>query len=237
MATSTYQQLTPQPCKRQLLPNTEVVIPTPKMPPAPPGELNLLTMAAMPVGMALVYGLMALGGRGNILLALPMMLMGLLVPGCDGIAHHQKQNSYEGELLAWEHKYTERLKKCESELSAFTKTQQAILNEDYPPIDKTVERVMRRNNIVWSRQPGDDDFLAVRAATGVMPLCVTVKPPQGDNQEDMLAPLFEKADQIVHKCKTVENVPLCAKASYTPSPHRAPMVQNLPPPKMSSTTL
>jgi hypothetical protein len=75
------------------------------------------------------------------------------------------------------------------------------------PSKTCLDRVMERDRSLWSRSPGDDDFLVVRLGLGELPTTVRVKTPTSRDALDP-DPLIDAAQEMVSKYAFIKGVPI-----------------------------
>lgn len=194
---------------RESVPYEVVKIPSPKQPPQPPQKPNLLMMLPTIV-MALSTGVITfianqgstLGNRA-VFSIIPMILMGMMMMSIQMWSYRSSVKKHRADVEQQEMEYQNRLQAVRDRLERFAGQQQRILNQESPSVNELVKRSMRRDKTVWERQPGDNDFLAVRLGLGKLPISVEIRPPDQDDD-----PRLRPAHQIAEEFAFVNHLPI-----------------------------
>jgi S-DNA-T family DNA segregation ATPase FtsK/SpoIIIE len=194
--------------KREPLPQAEVKFRQPKSFPPPPSKPNLLSMLPT-IFMSLSTGIIAYfvsEGRGGraVITVIPMLLMGFMMVGIQQWTYRSAVKKHTGEVKELQDKYEGYLAETARELHQYAETQRRILLQENPSIELLIRRVQKRVSTLWERQPGDNDFLSLRIGSGTLPISVTIKKPDGDDED----PRVRQAMQLAEQYSWVHHLPI-----------------------------
>jgi S-DNA-T family DNA segregation ATPase FtsK/SpoIIIE len=184
------------------LPDVELEVPAPPELPNAPSSVSLITLILPPVIMIAGSIISAITmGNNRILVMLPMMLMGLGYPAANLIAHRVQKKKYEEQLETRKQAYIKTLREFRSHIEGLMHQQQRIMQEEFPPLQRTLEIGLARgeDKRLWWRRPGDYDFLNLRVGMGVQKLSFSILPPRTLNNKDPLSNMpFELIEHYQH---------------------------------------
>ena len=173
------------------------------------------------IGPSITMGMMALtmGGfavmnainTGNMMMAIPAMVMSfsmllgtILWPTLS--RRYQKKKALQKEAVRQD-KYREYLKKEEKLIQEECARQEAILRENFVPVEECVRRVTERDISLWERGVNQNDFLHLKVGTGDEDFFAEIKVPEDKFSLDEDNLLREVID-MGSKPKKLHNVPV-----------------------------
>lgn len=109
---------------------------------------------------------LVMGGRALVTGNLVMALTSLVFPGLTQGLTEKDRKEYEAKRLTV---YREYLAGKRQEIAREKATEEAQLNECYPPLDAALRFAVERDRL-WERRSVDEDFLDLRIGTGSRPL-------------------------------------------------------------------
>jgi len=128
------------------LPSGEIEIPLPDAVPQKPNASNIMVLLIPPliliISASLIY---FLGKQSNLLLVLPMMLMGLVYPMVNLITAGVQKNKYKRALSLRTDNYRALLEEVTQSLNGLSEDQKKILSSEYPDTNDLVLIAERRH--------------------------------------------------------------------------------------------
>lgn len=123
---------------------------------------------------------------------------------------NKKQNKQAAEYdAARRTKYGAYIEDQKARIAAVSKNQHDIINSENPAPEECINIVNKVKRDLWSRMPGDSDFLSVRLGMGYEDLCVKVKSRSDSDSFRMENDEIEElAAQIIEETRIVDDVPL-----------------------------
>lgn len=177
--------------------------PTKREPPKQNIMMSLLPMLAMLVLTVLLRGVMGGGGTFVIFSACSMGI-GMVTSILN--YRREKKESTQGEKKRVEG-YTAYMQEKETFLAQERTNELALLEENTPAIDRTMQTVWQFDRRLYERTPADADFLAVRLGSGPRDaLCpIDIKQEEYKIVDD---PLADWPEQIEKRYHTLEQAPV-----------------------------
>lgn len=172
-------------------------------------SINWLQVLCTPVAMIAISIVMMSMGTSNMLMMLPMQLVGVIA----GVLTYLQQKKKFGVESKDQHKmYSEYLDTVRSDLKKIAYDQKKMMIRSAPGTEKCLEIIRKKDVMLWSRDSRKDDFLSVSLGTGTAELCCPIdvyRPGRFDKKND----LVDKAVQIADDFKTVDDVPVILSLS------------------------
>jgi S-DNA-T family DNA segregation ATPase FtsK/SpoIIIE len=188
------------------LPSGEIEIPLPDAVPQKPNASNIMVLLIPPliliISASLIY---FLGKQSNLLLVLPMMLMGLVYPMVNLITAGVQKNKYKRALSLRTDNYRALLEEVTQSLNGLSEDQKKILSSEYPDTNDLVLIAERRHKRLWWRRTSDEDFLSFRVGMGSQPTSFNIKLPTKSISED---PLIKECVKVITPLQAVQGIPV-----------------------------
>ena len=144
------------------LPADKIELPSPSQSPAAPPTINLLS-SILPPGLMLAGAIIgALINNSSLFVMIPMFLMSLGFPISNLIGLSSQKKVYKKALEKREQTYKQQLNEERKRLAGLISKQRSILEDAYPALHPLERIALSGNKSLWSRLPGDDDFLSLR---------------------------------------------------------------------------
>ncbi len=189
------------------LPEEKIPIPPPPDLPTPPSSVSLLTLLLPPVIMiagSLISALVM--GRANLLVMLPMLLMGFGYPTANLITNKLQKKKYAEAVENRERDYITTLRNLRKTIERTIERQRRIMHEEFPNGQDTLAIGMAagENKRLWWRRANDIDFMKIRLGLGMQALSFEIAPPTNLNQKD---PLSELPFELLEHYDQISNMP------------------------------
>ena len=185
------------------VPEGTIQIPPPPEAPNPPSSVSLLTLLLPPVIMIAGSVISSIVMKqGQLLVMLPMLLMGLGYPAANLISHNIQKKKYQEKVEERKNAYIHQLREFRSRIEGLIEEQRAVMQAEFPPLQQTlaIGTAKGENQRLWWRRPNDFDFLNLRVGSGIHPLSFTIEPPKMLNAKDSLSELpfelIERYEQV-----------------------------------------
>lgn len=188
------------------LPNETLKIQNPPSKKEPPRQnlmMTILPTVAMLLLVVLLRGVMG-GGGAFILFSACSMAIGLVTSVLN--YRQDKKQAAEGEKKRVEG-YTAYIQKKDAEFEAERRTEMALLEENTPAIEPTLQTLWHFDNRLYERTPEDEDFLAVRLGTGPRDAVCPISIPQ-EEYRTVDDPLAEWPETVEAKYHTLPQAPV-----------------------------
>jgi S-DNA-T family DNA segregation ATPase FtsK/SpoIIIE len=143
-------------------------------------------------------------GKNNLIMMLPMMVMGLGFPLAGIISYNVQKKEYAKALIERETAYRRNLEKSRSRLKRLTEEQRSILEKNYPVLEKLKRSAKTQDKLLWARRPHDEDFLSLRLGTGSDYPSFKIETSHSGDANDPLNALSQK---IAAEFREVPNLP------------------------------
>lgn len=189
------------------LPEQEVQLPAPPEAPNTPSSASILTLILPPIIMISGSVISALiMGRANLLVMIPMMMMGLGYPAANLISTNIQKKKYEKAMAERKTAYIKTLREYRSRIEGLIERQREVMQAEFPNLRQTlaIGLAQGENIRLWWRRPNDFDFLNLCLGTGVQDLSFTIAPPKAFNQKD---PLNEFPFELLDHYQQVSGMP------------------------------
>lgn len=188
------------------LPSGEIEIPLPDAVPQKPNASNILVLLIPPliliISASLIY---FLGKQSNLLLVLPMMLMGLVYPTVNLISAGAQTKKYKKALSLRTEKYRALLEEVSQNLNSHSEEQRKILTSEYPDVNDLMLIAEQRQKRLWWRRTFDEDFLSFRVGTGSQPTSLKIQMPTRNISDE---PLVKESVNLFTSLQEVQGLPI-----------------------------
>lgn len=188
------------------LPQDPLLIQNPPAKKDPPRQnlmMTILPTVAMLLMVVLLRGVMG-GGGAFILFSICSMSIGLVTSIVN--YRREKKLSVAGEQARVQG-YTAYIQKKDGEFQAEREKEAALLEENTPDIDHTLQTIWHFDNRLYERLPTDEDFLAVRLGTGprdaICPISI-----HREEYKTVDDPLTDWPEQVEAKYHTLPQAPV-----------------------------
>lgn len=177
--------------------------PAKKDPPRQNLMMTILPTVAMLLIIVLLRGVMG-GGGVFILFSICSMSIGLVT----SIVNYRREKKFaaEGEKKRVDG-YTAYIQKKDGEFEAERQKEMALLEENTPAIEPTLQTLWHFDNRLYERTPADEDFLSVRLGTGprdaICPISI-----HREEYRTVDDPLAEWPEQVEAKYHTLPQAPV-----------------------------
>ena len=188
------------------LPRDEITIPDP--PPDPAANSNSLLYILLPVVvMATVMVVVSLvsGMTTMLYFSVPLILASSVASVVIFLMQRKRTREQAAERLQ---KYRAILQETDQRLQHLNRQQARFRGDNDPGPHDCLRCAQELDRRLWSRRPGDDDFLTARLGVGELPSTVTVKTPA---VRDVINPdpLVLDAQALASNHARVSGVPIC----------------------------
>lgn len=190
------------------LPEAEIVIAAPPTLPQSQGGrvswLMVLVPALSSVGFLVLVFLSAT--QAAIIIGGGIMVVVIVLASALGL--FSQRWTVRSQIKANRNKYLHYIQQERMRLEDLARRQQRVMNQLYPPLPRLVANVERRE-LLWERRSNDADFLHVRLASDVAPLCCPLLLEQAQNPlADYDKVCLTEARLLIARYSQVEDVPL-----------------------------
>lgn len=192
-------------------PTDEVPIPPPPQAPQAPHTMRMMAVV-VPLVSAIVY-LTVAAARGNVLSALPIIIIAGLSAYFAYDAFKRQRRDHEAAVAAYQASYQGALERTRQRLDQLTRQQRECYEENDPDLPQLIQIVSgdRKSHDeqlpaarLWERRPSDPDFLKLRMGRGDRPTSLTLKLPNVNEYNSDATESFNLAAQF----QTLRNVPV-----------------------------
>lgn len=122
-----------------------------------------------------------------------------------GLFFYFKRERKKNVRIQKENEYINYLKKCENNIKEIILKQEKDLNFNFPPLSEYYNKI--NNNVIWSRNIKDKDFLNIRLGNGTKNALINVSPA-----EEMFTftndILIDKMYELVDEERCLKNIPI-----------------------------
>ena len=146
---------------------------------------------------------MVMGGRaiatGNILMALTSLVFPALTQGLT----EKDRKEYDSKRSL---RYREYLQQKTEEITQECRTEEKLLNENYPPLSAALRFATSRQRL-WERRRSDEDFLSIRLGSGSIPMLAEKRYTERKFEMEP-DPLAEEMYKLAEREELLQNAPV-----------------------------
>jgi S-DNA-T family DNA segregation ATPase FtsK/SpoIIIE len=147
--------------------------------PAPPTKPKPPMMPWMMLAMPLMMGVALFGMARSAYFLVYMLGYPVIVLAGWLYQRHRAKKEYQAALRLWRADLRELLARLDRNAAV----QRDRAASDHPDCGQLPRRVRARHRLLWTRRPGDDDFLACRVGLGPVPALLSTKLRDGGERE------------------------------------------------------
>lgn len=168
-------------------------------------SINWVQVLAAPAALLLItLVLTAMRGMANMLMMLPMQLVGVISAA---ISYYLQKKKYTKKSNDREELYKRYLNDIEIELDRITKKNRKALCQANPDVAACMNIIRCREAILWSRDLHSDEFLKISLGIGQMEFSCPIEVARPGRFENDVNPLLAKAVDIADKYRHIDGVP------------------------------
>ena len=194
-------------------------------------SINWVQVLAAPVAMLMIAFVLMAVGMSNMLMMLPMQLVGVVTAV---ISYYSQKQKYSKNNKTREESYKDYLVEAEAELERIAQVQRKALWQSNPAGISCMDIIRDQKGILWSRDMQSKDFLEIPLGVGQSDLSCPIdvhRPGRFDNDVSELA---LQAVALADRYKRIQGVPITfsllqnnAIAVVGNREHRTAMLQQL----------
>lgn len=168
-------------------------------------SINWVQVLSAPVAMLMVAFILMAAGVSNMLMMLPMQLVGVATAV---ISYYSQKKKYDKNSGDREVKYKQYLAEAEMDLEEIAQKQKKTMWESNPKAASSMGIIQNRDGILWSRYMQSKDFLEIPLGVGESDLSCPVdvyRPGRFDNDVNDLS---LQAVALAERYKQIQGVPI-----------------------------
>lgn len=168
-------------------------------------SINWVQVLSAPVAMLMIAFILMAAGMSNMLMMLPMQLVGVVTAV---ISYYSQKKKYNKNSDDREAKYKDYLAEAETDLEEIAQNQKKTMWESNPQVASSMGIIQNRDGILWSRYMQSKDFLEIPIGVGQSDLCCPIdvhRPGRFDNDVNDLS---LRAAALADRYKQIQGVPI-----------------------------
>lgn len=168
-------------------------------------SINWIQVLAAPVAMLMIAFFLMAAGMSNMLMMLPMQLVGVVTAV---ISYYSQKQKYNRNSKDREGKYKDYLAEAEAELEIIAQNQRKALWQSNPIGASCMDIVRDREGILWFKDIRNKDFLEIPLGVGQSDLSCPInvyRPRRFDNDVN---PLSLQAVALADQYKQIDGIPI-----------------------------
>lgn len=168
-------------------------------------SINWVQVLSAPVAMLMIAFILMAAGMSNMLMMLPMQLVGVVTAV---ISYYSQKKKYNKNNNDREVKYKDYLDEAETDLEEIAYNQKKTMWESNPQVASSLDIIQKRDGILWSRYIQSKDFLEIPIGVGQSDLSCPIdvhRPGRFDNDVNELS---LRAAALADRYKQIQGVPI-----------------------------
>lgn len=168
-------------------------------------SINWMQVLAAPAAMGMIAVIMMAAGMSNMLMMLPMQLVGVITAV---FSYYSQKKKYNKSSNNREEKYKEYLAEAEAELEKLAQDQRNALGEANPTGASCMDIIRNRNGILWSRDMQSENFLEISLGVGQSELSCPINVHRPGRFDQEVNALSQQAVDLADRYKQIQEVPI-----------------------------
>lgn len=168
-------------------------------------SINWVQVLSAPVAMLMIAFFLMAAGVSNMLMMLPMQLVGVATAV---ISYYSQKKKYNKKSNNREEKYKAYLTEAEMDLEELAQNQKNTMWESNPKVASSMDIIQKRDGILWSRYKQSKDFLEIPLGVGQSDLSCPIdvhRPGRFDNDVNDLS---MQAAALADRYQQIQGVPI-----------------------------
>jgi len=168
-------------------------------------SINWVQVLAAPVAMLMIACILMAAGMSNMLMMLPMQLVGVVTAG---LSYYSQKKKYDQNSQNREEKYKDYLAEAEAELEEIAQNQRKALWQSNPTGASCMDIIRDQKGILWSKDMQSKDFLEIPLGVGQSDLSCPVSVYRPGRFDNDVNPLALQAVDLADRYKQIQGVPI-----------------------------